>query len=359
MKKLLAAALLAACATEPKTVDFVVPGTPTLFEGKVADRPWETFTGTYDGMNTRYSLVLDGDFELLLVSRCPVMYANASELFGTSDEVEALLGSWQTSPCPPDVGDPAMVTGTMIETSELALDATGTHHNAAGFGNPFDFSLQTHVGLHDLVLWNESELQIVHDVALADGTDLGAVSLDAGASSIPVAEVNVPVDPDEDVTTSVELVTRNGTSIHWSQAPQHVFLIPTEQLGVGDRETFQFEALSDHSARFAIETGFVGLPGDFELLPRINSVTGSAGTLSATWTPFADYFTSATAVASDGVKGVTMSRLWLRAHPGPIAFDDAAPGFHATNAVAGLDTFLVTRRELAATVMSATTKIIH
>jgi hypothetical protein len=221
----------------------------------------------------------------------------------------------------------------------------------------------THAGLHDLVAWNDARFEIVHDLDLADGSDLGAISLGAASSPIYTEGLTVTVDPDEDATTLVQLVTRNGTQVGWSQAPEHVYFMPPEQLWPGDSETFTFVAWAgNNSARFATATRFSDLPSSVELLPRVESVTGAADALSVTWTPFDDYFTSATAryTTGVGVRDVTVSRLWLERHPGPVVFDELVPGFDASNGIhTSATSFVVTRWNADVIVTSETSMIFH
>ena len=360
MRAVLFAATLAACGTDAKTIDLVVPGAPILFEGKLAGS-WQTFTGTYDGVATTYALTLDGEFELLLVSACGAAYS-ASELFGTLDDAEISIGSWSLHPCDrAETGDPITVTGTMIDATDVALDDTGPRHNnsaAAGY----EFTASTRAGLHDLVAWNDARFAIVHDLELVDGADLGAISLGAG-SPIFTEQLAVTVEPDEEATTLVQLVTRNGTRVSWSQAPEHVYFMPPDQLGPGDAETFTFVAWAgNNSARFATATEFADLPSNVELLPRVESVNGAADALSVSWTPFVDYFTSATARYTSGLGGrdVTVTKLWLERHPGPVAFDELVPGFDAGNgADAAATSFVVTRWNPDVIVTSETSMIFH
>src|SRR3954468_15007017 len=136
-------------------------------------------------------------------------------------------------------------------------------------------------------MWNDARFAIVHDVDLADGADLGTVSLGAASTPIYTQAFSVPVDPDEDATTLVQLVTRNGTRVNWSQAPEHVYYMAPDQLAAGDVETFQFVAWSgSESARFANASRLADLPAGVELLPRVVSVRGASDALSVTWTPF-------------------------------------------------------------------------
>lgn len=361
MKALLVASLLAACGTDPKTISLVVPGAPILFEGKLAGS-WQTLTGTYDGVVTTYTLSFDGEFELLLVSACGAT-SDASELFGTLDDAEIAIGSWSFHRCDAvETGDPITVTGTMIDANDVAVDASGPHHNNSGESG-YEFTASTRAGLHDLVTWNDARFAIVHDMDLADGTDLGAISLGTGSSPIYTEGLAVTVDPDEEATTLVELVTRNGTRVNWSQAPEHVYFMPPDQLGPGDAETFTFVAWAgNNSARFATATQFADIPSKVELLPRVEAVNGAADALNVTWTPFADYFTSATARYTSGLGGrdVTVTNLWLERHPGPVAFDELVPGFDAVNgANAAATSFVVTRWNPDVIVTSETSMIFH
>ncbi|MEO8550063.1 MAG: hypothetical protein ABI678_08815 [Kofleriaceae bacterium] len=348
--------VLAACGTDPKAIELVVPGAPLLFEGKIAGGGWQTFSGVSDGAATTYTLSLDGDFELLLVSRCNAV-DSASELFGTLDDAEVSIGSWSFRSCvASEPGAAITVVGTLLDATDLALDATIPYHNFSGESG-YPFIASTVAGPHDLVLWNDARLAIIHDVPLTDGVDVGAMSLAAGSSPIYTQEFAVPVDIDEDATTLVRLQTRNGTRVNWSQAPEHVFYMPPDQLAPGDVETFQFVAYAgESSSRYATASRISDLPAGVELLPRVASVSGAADALSVTWTPFDDYFTSAT--ARNGARAVTMTKLWLERHPGPIAFDEATPGYDSNSRVPA-ERFEVTRWNADVTVTSATSSILH
>lgn len=353
MKVACCIALLVACGTDAKAIDLVVPGQPTLVAAKLAGA-WQTLAGSFDGAATTYGLTIDGEFEIVVARTCPT-YTAESELFGAVDDAELAIGSWDLRACDPiDQGAPITVTGTFGDAQYVAFDDGGPQHTS---GAP-TFAAQTTAGVHDVVAWNGSRMQITHDIALSDGMDLGTPSFGADSGLLLVKEFAVAVDPDEEVTTTVDLVTRNRTAVSWSQAPEHVLFMPHDQLAQGDEISFSFFAFGEDDARYGFATQFADVPPNFDLLPRIPQVAAAPG-IGVMWTPFAAFFTTATVeVAAPGIRrDVTVAKSWLANHPGgEIVFDADAPGL-AVSDVHGVSRFRVTRWNHDVSVTSETSKI--
>ena len=340
MKALLV--LVVACNTDHVALPLVAPGEPELVAYAIGYGPWHTIDGHFDGDTTTYQLDLDGDYSLALVCLDPDGTFHATEVFGTLDDAEITIGSWQLPDCRPRVdpgsdGGPAVeVEAEIVDASHVALDS-----GAARVADVLPWALETSVapGTHDVILWGDTEMRIVRDVPfVASRNELGVLAVAEASSAFMSRPFDVPVMGDEMATTSFTLTTPNGTVMQYSASPENAYFPPADALRPGDTEQFELIAYDVSGMRGAIETDFRETPPDIDLLPQIELPYVPADTLRLHWTPFAAFFTSATMEYSNelGTQSASASKLWLERHAGTdIVFDEVDvphydPSWHVT-----------------------------
>jgi hypothetical protein len=332
--KALLLAAFGACGTDPATVTLVVPGTPAYFKGQVAGGPWQTFAGTWDSVNTMYTLAIDGDFELVMVCDSADSF-QAAELFGTADDATVSIGSWNLPTCAPtpDAAPTTRITGMVDQAGFVAMvDATTVVSDPS-----MPYSLEVPTGLRDLAFTNFNfGIAIIHDLSIAGPTDEGTFSFTRAAPML-TNDYEVSLVADEITQAQTQVVTRNGTTLTFNFSPKMAVFVPPEQLSYGDTQTFSFFAVSaDGDQRTATASGFADVPPQFDLLAPLPPFTWNPRDRALTWTPITDFYTSASAAFVDNntsaIQTATASKLWLEGHATrTIAFDETnPPGYRAS-----------------------------
>lgn len=345
MKALLVIAL-AACGTSSVSLPLVAPGQPKVFAFAIGYGPWHSLSGHYDGDSTTYDLELDGDFSLALVCLDPDGTFHAAEVFGTLDDAPITVGAWTLPDCRPpppvdtgsDVGPRVEVTAEVLDASHVALDG-----NDALIAPTLPWEVNTAVapGLHDLILWGDSAMRIVRDVPFdRSRNDLGTLAVSDASSALVGRPYEVPVIGDEMATALFQLTTVNGSVMQYATSPDGAYFPPAEVLRASD--TRQFELLAyDYTTdtqRGALFTNFAETPPDVDLLPVLQPPFLDRSGVRLHWTPFAEFFTSATIEYTDqtGSLSASASKLWLDRHAGAdVVFDEVDvphydPGWHVT-----------------------------
>jgi hypothetical protein len=145
VKVLVIATLLAGCGTDPKTIDLAIPGTQVLVTEKVNGGAWKKLSGQFDGdaNATTYSIEIGDEYELAVVCvRSGPRDAGqfvAAEVFGTSDDPEVTLGSWDPPNCLfsgtgglDPTGPRIKISGTFDEDMDLSIGHMAPAHVTAG-----------------------------------------------------------------------------------------------------------------------------------------------------------------------------------------------------------------------------------
>jgi len=332
--------VLAACGTDAVSVPLVAPGQQKVFAYAIGYGAWHSQSGSFDGTNTTYDLELDGDYTLAMVCVDDAGTYRAAEVFGTLDDAPITIGSWQVPDCTtPPVSDAA---APMVEVSGDLVDAT----HVAFDGNPalaaptLPWHVETSVapGTHDVILWGDTAMQIDRDVAFdMSRNDLGELAV-APDGALIARPYDVPVVGDEMATAFFQLTTANGTVMQYAMAPADAFFPPAALLRPTDTRQFEILAYEIGRERGAILSDFDETPPDVDLLPQLQLPYAPNDELRVHWTPFVDFFTSATITYSDqtGTQSATVSKLWLDRHAGAdIAYDEVGvphydPSWHVT-----------------------------
>ena len=339
MKALLV--LVVACNTDHVALPLVAPGEPELVAYAIGYGPWHTLDGHFDGDTTTYQLDLDGDYSLALVCLDPDGTFHATEVFGTLDDAEITIGSWQLPDCRPRMpgsdGGPAGEGEAEIgDASHVALDS-----GAARVADVLPWALETSVapGTHDVILWGDTAMRIVRDVPfVASRNELGVLAVAEASSAFISRPYDVPVIGDEMATTSFTLTTANGTAMQYFASPDNAYFPPADALRAGDTERFEILVTDVTAERSAVMTDFAETPPDVDLLPQVSLPLVAADAVRAHWTPFATFFTSATIEYADqaGSQSASASKLWLERHAGADIVFDAVdvphydPSWHVT-----------------------------
>ncbi|HEX7699317.1 MAG TPA: hypothetical protein VF403_01265 [Kofleriaceae bacterium] len=328
MRALLFVVGLAACGSETTTVGLVAPGEQRYFEGKIDGRPWQKFTGTFDGAATSYELSIDGDFELVMACELRDGRFNAGELFGTGDDATVTIGSWSVPSCveAEDVAPNVPVTGMLELQGQIAIaDAI----QFVDLTTPF--SLLVTPGVHDIAITSSNfDISIQHDVAIATATDLG--TLPFHGSAMVTNDYEASLTADETANGWTEVATRNATTLIFDFDPKMSVFVPPDQLLYGDAQTYHFVAQGNGTNRSAIASGFANTPHQFDLLAPVMPYAWTSGEHSVRWTPITDYYSTLRIEfsSSDGSETATASKLWLdRRALTRITFDETEPpGYH-------------------------------
>jgi hypothetical protein len=314
---------MAACGSATTTLDLSAPGEQTFFKGQIADRPWQTFTGTFDGTATSYELTIDGDFELAMVCEHSDGRFVAGEVFGTVDDATVTIGSWNVPSCieTEDVAPNLAVTGTLDLQAKIAIA------DASQFVDPSaPFSLLVTPGVHDIAIMSSNfDISIQHDVAFTTAMDLG--SLQFHGSSMVTNDYEASLTPDESANGWTEVATRNATTLIFDFDPKVSVFVPSDQLVYGDAQSYHFVASGIGTTRSAIASGFASTPHQFDLLAPVMPFVPT-GEHAVRWTPITDYYTTLRIefTDADGIETATASKLWLdRRELTQIAFDETAP----------------------------------
>lgn len=331
--------MVAACGTDSIRVPITVPGRPALFSGRTNGGAWHSFAGEPEAKTTSYTVDVDGDFELALVCVHSNRAVVAGEVFGTFDDADVTIGSWQV----PDCTEPATavaptidITGQLDTQGNVAIDDRVRY--VIG-GEPFDLAVAE--GLHDIVVHSNFTVLIEHDRELTESTSVGTLPIAARGTPMVSKSFSVSTDPDERrpiVVTTLE--TRNGTQFSWPNQPldQAVF-VPPEQLAANDTQRFEVYVQGGSGARWASLSHFDQVPPDFGLLPRLEPIATLPEGIAAIWSPLHAFYTTAgfVAAAGGGTGGtgtyvneahVTASKLWIeRNSPSLLTFDDQVPGY--------------------------------
>jgi hypothetical protein len=343
--KALLAIALAACGTNSVSLPLVAPGQPTLFAYAIGYGAWRSQAGRFDGTNTTYDLELDGDYALAMVCVDPAGTYHAAEVYGTVDDAPITIGSWQVPDCtpPPPVVDSGSnaaprveVTGEILDASHVALDG-----NLERLAPALPWQLDTSVapGTHDVILWGDSAMRIVRDVAFDKSrNDLGTLAVSEASSALVARPYDAGVVGDEMATALFQLTTANGTVMAYATAPEGAYFPPTAVLRAGDTRQFELVAYDISAERGVIFTDFRETPPDVDLLPQLQYPLVSADDLRLHWRPFADFYTSAMVEYEDqtGSQSASASKLWLDRHAGAdIVFDEVDvphydPSWHVT-----------------------------
>ncbi|HEY6040422.1 MAG TPA: hypothetical protein VIV58_39330, partial [Kofleriaceae bacterium] len=337
----LLALALAACSTNSVSLPLVAPGEPELVAYASGYGPWRAIDGRFDGDTTTYQLELDGDYALALVCLEPGGAFHATEVFGTLDDAEITLGSWQLPDCRPpgeaSAGGPAVeVEAQILDASHVALDG-----GAARIAPSLPWVLDTAVapGTHDVILWGDSAMRIVRDVPfVASSNDLGVLAVAEASSLLVARSYDAGAIGDEMAAARFQLTTANGTVMRYSSSPDAAYFPPASLLRPGDTEQFELIAYDVSGVRGAIETNFPETPPDVDLLPQIQLPYVPADSVRLHWQPFGAFFTSATIEYSNelGTQSASASKLWLERHAGTdIVFDEVDvphydPSWHVT-----------------------------
>lgn len=342
MKALLWFAVAAACNSDRVALPLVAPGQPALVAHASGYGPWHALEGRFDGAATTYQLDLDGDYALALVCVDPDGTFHAAEVFGTLDDAEVTVGSWQLPDCRPRMdagsdGGPAVeVEAQVVDASHVALDS-----GPARIANALPWALETSVapGTHDVILWGDTAMRIVRGLPfVASRNELGVLAVAEASSPFIVRPYEVPVIGDEMATTAFTLTTANGTVMQYSASPDTAYFPSADALTAGDTERFEIVVTGVTTERRAVLSDFAETPPDVDLLPQVSLPSLAANAVRAHWTPFAAFFTSATIEYADqaGSQSASASKLWLERHAGAdIAFDEVDvphydPSWHVT-----------------------------
>jgi hypothetical protein len=327
VKALLFVVGLAACGSETTTLDVIAPGEQRFFKGQIDGRPWQTFTGTFDGTATTYALSIDGDFELVMVCERSDGQFFAGEVFGTADDATVTIGSWNVPSCveTEDVVPNLAVTGMLDLQGEIAIAG------AMQFVDPTTpFSLLVTPGVHDIAITSSNfDIAIQHDVAITTATDLG--TLPFHGSAMVTNDYEASLTPDETANGWTEIATRNATTLIFDFDPKESVFVPFDQLLYGDAQSYHFVANGFGTTRSAIASGFAKTPPQFDLLAPVMPFVPT-DEHSVRWTPITDYY-STLRVEFGGMEGTetaTASKLWLdRRGLTRISFDEIdPPGYH-------------------------------
>jgi hypothetical protein len=128
--------------------------------------------------------------------------------------------------------------------------------------------------------------------------------------------------------------------MQYASSPDGAYFPPASVLRASD--TRQFELLAyDYTTgtqRGALFTDFAETPPDVDLLPVLQPPFVDRTSVRLHWTPFAEFFTSATIEYTDlmGSESASASKLWLDRHAGTdIVFDEVDvphydPSWHVT-----------------------------
>lgn len=322
MRALLFVVGVAACGSETTTLDVIAPGEQSFFKGQIDGRPWQTFTGTFDGAATSYELSIDGDFELAMVCEHSDGRFVASEVFGTFDDATVTIGSWNVPSCvETEELAPVQVTGMLDLQGEIVIA------DAMQFVDPTTpFSLLVTPGVHDIAIASSNfDISIQHDVAITAAIDLG--TLPFHGSSMVTNDYAASLTPEETANAWTEVATRNATTLIFDLDPKESVFVPPDQLLYGDAQSYHFVAGGFGTTRSAVASGFVNTPLQFDLLAPVMPFV-SVDEHAVRRTPITDYYSTLRIEFSntDGTETATASKLWLdRRALKQISFDEIDP----------------------------------
>ena len=324
MRALLFVVGLAACGSETTTLDVIAPGEQTFFKGQIDGRPWQTFTGTFDGTATSYELAIDGDFELAMVCVQSDGRFVAGEVFGTVDDAIVTIGSWNVPSCV----ETAAAVPELAITGMLDRQGAVAIADAIQFVDPTTpFSLLVTPGVHDIAIASSNfDISIQHDVVITAATDLG--TLPFHGSAMVTNDYAASLTPDETANGWTEVATRNATTLIFNFDPKVSVFVPPDQLLYGDAQSYHFVANGYGTTRSAVASGFVNTPLQFDLLAPVMPFV-PVGEHAVRWTPITDYYSTLRVEFSgvaDGTETATASKLWLdRRALKQISFDEVDP----------------------------------
>jgi len=237
VKGLLLAVMVAACGTDTIRIPISVPGRPALFSGRSNGGEWHSFAGQPQAGTTYYTIDIDGDFELAMVCTHSNRAFIAGEVFGTYDDANVTIGSWQ----PPDCTEPEIAVGPTIDITGV-LDSVGSVaiSDAARYAITGEqFVLPIAAGHHDIFVYGDYTVLIHHDVDLLTNTFVGILPVGAQGTPMLEKEFSPGAVPDEAITVITRLVTRNGARFEWAnQGIDSAIFVPSGQLEADDLQTF-------------------------------------------------------------------------------------------------------------------------
>jgi len=345
VKVLVIATLLAGCGTDPKAIDLAIPGTQVLVTEKVNGGAWKKLAGQFDGdaNKTTYAIEIGDEYELAVVCiRSGPRDAGqfvAAEVFGTSDDPEVTLGSWEPPNCllspnsgPDPIGPRVTISGTFDEDMDIALGSKSAHVTA---GHLFAFSADT--GRHDLIAYSNTKMLIQRDLPIDADTTLTPVHVTRDGTTLLAVAVTLSGDADEGFPSVIELIrTGNRTTFYWlNEDLAGALFIPIAMLAPGDEQHFMVQWYAGTTSR-GLDLGDPTRLADATLLPRIASATRHDG-IGATWEPISEFFTSATVgtYTDASEQRVTASKLWLDRHgKSALDFDATVAGYDPSWTVA-------------------------
>src|SRR6185312_4270668 len=130
------------------------------------------------------------------------------------------------------------------------------------------------------------------------------------------------------------------TVMQYATSPDAAYFPPAEVLRGSDTRQFELIAYdyTTDTQRGALFTSFAETPPAVDLLPLLQPPFLDATGVRLHWTPFAQFFTSATIeyTSQQGSQSATASKLWLDRHAGAdVVFDELDvphydPGWHVT-----------------------------
>lgn len=322
--------LLAACGTDPKTIEVAIPGTQTLVTEKVDGGVWTELSGTFDRESNTTTYRIEIGDELELVAVCRPLDAQgawqfvAGELFATSEDAEVTLGSWHAPNCEytgyEQLGDDAItVTGTSAAAMQIAIGNRPVQSVTAGNS----FTYRSNPGVHDLIAYSNSKLLIDRGRTF-DGSPLAQLDVEQNGKEILEIDVGELLTTNLTVEITSSLQTRSGATFSWS-SPARLFA-PAQLLEPGDQQRFQLKVYDPDAPAYRwIE---VSDPGQFPaetLLTPIAYAMRHTDHMGMTWSAIPDFFTTASVMTIQNgerrsTQSVTASKLWLDRH-GPNALD--------------------------------------